>query len=1024
MEPRAPDPVRMQRAAIVHEIGQAVDLQEAETFEEALHILALQTRLTIGAHQSAISYLPPGDFDAATHTHSFSEKYEKYNTDDVMLTSGRFWGVVVQQKHAMRMTQEELVSHPMWKQFSDMKDKRGLEHPPMRGWLAAPMLRPTGEVLGVIQLSDKLDDAEFTSEDLDRLIQLTYTVLPTFELQHVSCQLHQANETIRQQAAELEKIRAVGARGLESLQFSEARYRRLFESAKDGIIILEAETGKILDANPYILDLLGYSLTQVLGMQISDISPFKDIESNQQVLAELREKEYVRYDDLPLETKEGKVANVEFVSNAYFEAKSKVIQCNIRDITLRRRTEKRLAARGQVTGILAESTTAQEVAGRVLPVVCQITGWCMGAFWAPDKADDVLRCVDVYHVPKANLGQFEAMTRQGAFAPGIGLPGRVWANGQPAWVADITLDSNFPGAQAASSVGLHGAFGFPVRLGSTVLGVMEFLSTEIREPDPDLLEMFAAIGGQMGQFIERKRAEEAEREAQKRYRSIFENAVEGIFQTTVDGKFLTVNPAMARMLGYDTPKELMATVQDIGCQLYADAAKRSEFVARLAENDVVSGFECQFLRKDRSAIWVSLAAGAIRDVSGVITHLEGTVENITPRKQVEEQLRQAQKMEAIGSLAGGVAHDFNNILTIINGYNEIIQTQLPANSPLRELVRNVGQAGERAASLTRQLLAFSRKQVLELKVLDINTVVTDLEKMLRRLIGEDIDIQTVLEPALGRVKADPGQIEQVLINFAVNARDAMPQGGKLTIETANVELDATYSDAHLDVRPGRYVLLDVSDTGCGMDEATKARIFEPFFTTKGPSSGTGLGLATVYSIVKQSEGHIAVYSEPGRGTTFKVYLPMVENVVSSGKPRPDLKPSVHGTETILLVEDEPALRALARHALELNGYTVLEAGHGKKALHIAEEFKRTIHLLVTDVVMPVMGGRQLAERLVMLRPDVKILYLSGYTDDAVIRNGVLQAEAAFLQKPFTPSALAQKVREVLDRREEVRHADR
>ncbi len=304
--------------------------------------------------------------------------------------------------------------------------------------------------------------------------------------------------------------------------------------------------------------------------------------------------------------------------------------------------------------------------------------------------------------------------------------------------------------------------------------------------------------------------------------------------------------------------------------------------------------------------------------------------------------------------------------------------------------------------------------MLEPKLLNLNTVVTDIAKMLTRLIGEDVDLNTVLEPGLGRVKADPGQIEQVLINLAVNARDAMPEGGKLTIETANAELDETYTQAYSHLRPGPYVMLAVADTGTGMDEATKARIFEPFFTTKEPGKGTGLGLATVFGIAKQSGGHVAVSTELGRGTAFKVYLPRIEVMAEAGVSGSRQVAVAHGTETILLTEDEPALRALARHILQMHGYTVLEAGRGEKALRIAEEYKGTIHLLVTDVVMPAISGRHLAERLTAVRPGVKVLYLSGYTDDAVVRHGVLQAETAFLQKPFTPLALAIKVREVLD----------
>jgi PAS domain S-box-containing protein len=384
------------------------------------------------------------------------------------------------------------------------------------------------------------------------------------------------------------------------------------------------------------------------------------------------------------------------------------------------------------------------------------------------------------------------------------------------------------------------------------------------------------------------------------------------------------------------------------------------------------------------------------------------------RKQLEDQLRQSQKMEAIGQLAGGVAHDFNNLLTIITGYSELIQSQLPPGSPALSLVTEIRQAGTRAASLTRQLLAFGRKAVLEPKALNLNTVVGDMEDMLRRMIGEDVLLTTVSDPNLGTVRADPGQVEQILMNLAVNARDAMPRGGRLTIETTNAELDVSYTQAFADVQPGHYVMLAVSDTGVGMDEATLGHIFEPFFTTKEPGKGTGLGLAVVHGIVKQSGGHVAVYSEPGRGTSFKIYLPRVEMPVTGRTHFMAAKAPV-GTETILVAEDEAAVRALARHVLKMHGYTVLEAGHGREALRVAAEHAGPIHLLVTDVIMPGMGGRQLTDQLAAIRPETKVLYLSGYTDDAVVRHGVLQAEAAFLQKPFSPTALALKVREVLDK---------
>jgi CheY-like chemotaxis protein len=374
-------------------------------------------------------------------------------------------------------------------------------------------------------------------------------------------------------------------------------------------------------------------------------------------------------------------------------------------------------------------------------------------------------------------------------------------------------------------------------------------------------------------------------------------------------------------------------------------------------------------------------------------------------------------MEAIGRLSGGVAHDFNNLLVVITGYSEMLLMDRYQNDRdlLRKYVEEIVQAGERAAGLTRQLLAFSRQQVLQPQVLNLNDVVSNLEKMLRRLIGEDIDLVSIPGKYLGQVKADPGQIEQVILNLVVNARDAMPTGGKLTIETANVELDEAYAQKYIDVTPGRYVLLTVSDSGVGMDANVQSHIFEPFFTTKEQGKGTGLGLATVYGIVKQSGGDIRLYSELEQGTTFKVYLPRVDEAVTRLESRPAISEIPTGGETLVLVEDEASVRALARQALELSGYTVLEASCGPEALELCQQLARPIHLLVTDVVMPGgMNGRELAEQLRSLRPELKVLFISGYTNEAIVHHGVLGSGYFFLQKPFTPYLLMQKVREVLD----------
>ncbi len=402
---------------------------------------------------------------------------------------------------------------------------------------------------------------------------------------------------------------------------------------------------------------------------------------------------------------------------------------------------------------------------------------------------------------------------------------------------------------------------------------------------------------------------------------------------------------------------------------------------------------------------------------GQLAGILGICRDVTERLSLEQQLRQAQKMEAVGRLAGGVAHDFNNILTAITGYADLLLEDLGTTDRRRDDIAEIRKAAERAAGLTRQLLAFSRQQVMQVRVLDLNDVVADTQNMLGRLLGEDIALVTRLDPALGAVKADPGQLEQVIMNLAVNARDAMPGGGKLTIETANAELDDTYVREHFPARPGSYVMLAVSDTGTGMSDEVQSHLFEPFFTTKEKGKGTGLGLATVYGIVKQSGGYIWVYTEPGHGTTFKIYLPRVAGAPAQRASGPKASPVGAGTETVLLAEDEAAVRAVARHALERQGYTVLEASSGEAALDLAERHSGRIHLLLTDVIMPGMNGRALALRLSELRPDLRVVYMSGYTEEAITRHGVLEPGLTYVQKPFTPEGLARKVREVLDRQE-------
>jgi two-component system cell cycle sensor histidine kinase/response regulator CckA len=638
---------------------------------------------------------------------------------------------------------------------------------------------------------------------------------------------------------------------------------------------------------------------------------------------------------------------------------------------------------------------------------------------------------------------------------------------------------------------------------------------------------------------ERKRAEEALQEKEARYLRMLAGALKGICQATMDGRILFANPALATMLGFDSPDELTA-VSDLAHQLYVNPERRDELLRQLLADGSVHSFELQMRRRDGRIIWVATHDRLVRDADGQPLLIEGLVEDITERKFAQEQLLkseqeyrllfdhnpspmwvfdsetyrflavneaaihhygysreeflamtvldirppeevapmlarlaafsgqeeplgfaghikhrkkngaiidieaagsplrfkdrrarltlvqdvtdrnslqaqllQAQKMESIGLLAGGVAHDFNNLLGIVIGCTEMLQWDLPEGSDLRGYAADVLKAGHRAAELTRQLLAFSRQQILQPEVLSLTVLVREFDKMLRRIIPENIAVRTVLR-AEGQVRADAGQVEQVIMNLAVNARDAMTTGGALTIETEDVELDEHYVRQHAGVEPGPYVMLAVSDTGHGMSPEVQARIFEPFYTTKERGKGTGLGLGTVHGIVKQSGGFIYVYSEPGRGTTFKVYLPCFKTEANAPAPQPATAEMVGGSETIMLAEDEAGLRSIVGMLLKGLGYSVLVAEHGAEALRISDEHGGPIDLLVTDVIMPGIGGRELADRLVQLRPSLKVLYLSGYTDDSVIAQGVLANEMAFLQKPFAGADLARKVREVLE----------
>jgi two-component system, cell cycle sensor histidine kinase and response regulator CckA len=559
------------------------------------------------------------------------------------------------------------------------------------------------------------------------------------------------------------------------------------------------------------------------------------------------------------------------------------------------------------------------------------------------------------------------------------------------------------------------------------LGILSFSFPMLREyaGDFDELHLSLAIRGLVGlvllfdlytiyQQVQIYRIRHQLVEREELFRLISENAADMIAVVDPSGRRLYNSPAYARILGYSN-EELEST------SFFEQVHPDDRQVAEQAAKEATAGSEgrtVQYRMRHKDGSWhvIESGASAILNAQKQVEKLVIVNRDVSERRQLEEKFRQAQKMEAVGRLSGGVAHDFNNLLGVIIGYAEFLQESLDPENTLRSSVDEILKAGKRAASLTRQLLAFSRQQVLDPKVLDFNGVVSDMEKMLRRLIGEDIELSTVLSPDLGRLKADQGQLEQVVMNLVVNARDAMPQGGKLVIDTQNMVMDEAFIRRYpYPVQAGPYVCLTVTDSGIGMDAETKARAFEPFFTTKEKGKGTGLGLSTVYGVVKQSGGYIDIYSALGAGTTFKIYLPRVDEAIKVEAPA-GTATSFTGSETILLAEDETSLRTLTRNTLEMCGYKVLEAKDGVDALQVSDGYEGPIDLLLTDMVMPVMGGRALAQELTRRRPEIRLAYMSGYTGQAVGSQGPVDPGSVFLLKPFTRELLTRKIREALDRR--------
>jgi two-component system, cell cycle sensor histidine kinase and response regulator CckA len=805
----------------------------------------------------------------------------------------------------------------------------------------------------------------------------------------------------------------------EALRRSEARMKSVLDAALDAVIMMD-EQGLVVSWNARAEALFGWAPDEAIGRSVSEliIPPRYRAEHTRGLKAYLATGEgpvIGRRTELSALRRDGSEFPVELTVTTLKEGRAFYFNAFVADITERKRAEQEIAERMELAAFTSDIGAAL-IRDEPLPVVLQQCAEAMirhldpafARIWTLNRTGDTLEL-------QASAGMYTHLDGAHARVPvGLFKIGLIAAEREPHLTNDVIHDPRVSDPAWARREGMVAFAGYPLVVGDQLVGVMAMFSRHVLSPN--VLGSMAAVANQIALGIKRKRSEEEHRASEEQYRLLFENNPHPMWvydQETL--AFLAVNDHAIDHYGYSREEFLGMTLRDV--RPPAEVGLLQEHVERRRSERAFKAFHSprtwRHRKKDGTLIDVEISASPI-EFRGHTAWL-ALLSDVTEKRSLEAQLLQSQKIESMGRLAGGVAHDFNNLLGIITGYGELLRKRVAVDPRLVKYVDEIVKAAERAAGLTRQLLAFSRKQVLQPRILDLNAVVGETEKMLRRLIGEDIKLVTVLDEHVDPVRADPGQMDQVLMNLAVNARDAMPRGGRLTIETGNVVLDQAYARQHAGVEPGHYVMLAISDTGHGMTPEVRARIFEPFFTTKDPGKGTGLGLATVHGIVHQSGGHIWAYSEPGHGTTFKLYLPRADAPEGEAEKAPFAEAELpRGSETILLVEDEQGLRELIRECLEGVGYTVLEARHEVEALEICKRHPAPVHLLLTDVVMPVMSGRELAEQVRALRPEIRVLYVSGYTDDAVVLRGVLAADMEFLQKPFTPEGLARRVREVLD----------
>lgn len=797
-----------------------------------------------------------------------------------------------------------------------------------------------------------------------------------------------------------------------------ARLGAIVESTSDAIVGKDLN-GVVTSWNKGAEIVFGFSSNEMIGTSILRLIPLDRHDEEQDILAKIRRGERIENFETLRKTKDGSLIDVSVTISPILDSDRNLIGISkiARNVTDRKQQEIRIQHLNRVYAVLSDINqmiVREKQPLMILESSCNISverGRFVMAWIGLLEGSRAIRLVA--HAGRAGRYLEKLKSALTSDLQSHGPTAAVIGTGEHVVVNDIEHDPlKSTWREDAMAEGFRASAAFPIKVENKIAGTFNLYANELGFFNDEEVKLLKELTMDIGFALEVERsevkrhgAEEARRISEAKYRVLFDHAPDAIVIADSKSRYLDANASMCRMLGYTLKEFVGLHASDIvvpteieHIQPALDAIKTQSEYHR----------EWQFRRKDGSTFEAEVVATTMPD-----GNILGMIRDVTSHRKLENQLRQTQKMEAIGQLAGGIAHDFNNLLTVINGRSLLVMNRFNSGNKTRQDAELIYQTGERAAALTRQLLAFSRQQVLAPVVLDLNKVAAEMDSLLRRLIREDIELSTVLAPELKYVKADPTQIEQVIINLVVNARDALSEGGKIIIETANVELNDIYCRTHPDVKPGQYVMLAVSDTGHGMDSNVKAKIFEPFFTTKPHGMGTGLGLATVFGVIKQSNGVIEVYSEVGKGTTFKVYLPQTVEALTVTKPGTSFT-SPKGHEIIFVVEDEDGVRELLRDLLEMNGYTIHAAKNGIEALRRMQEYTGTLDLIITDVVMPGMGGPELIERIKSVHPEAKVLFTSGYTDHAIIRNGSLPSGASFIQKPFTPASLARKVREILD----------